>query len=102
MARFCANLGLPQRIQPLATMIAKRATENDVVAGRATTSVAAAAIFLACLASGETKTAKEIGEITGVAESTIKQTYRHLQPWAATLFPDGYKPAVAFNALPKA
>jgi transcription initiation factor TFIIB len=103
MARFCANLGLPQLIQRAATVIARRATEGDVVPGRSPISVAAAAIFMACLASADKdkKTAKEIGDIAGVAESTIKQTYRHLAPKADKLFPEDFKPVIPYELLPK-
>ncbi|XP_055343012.1 transcription initiation factor IIB-like [Paramacrobiotus metropolitanus] len=78
MPRFCANLALPSPVQRAATHIARKARDLDLVPGRSPVSVAAAAIFLACAASKSTKSSKEIGEITGVAESTIRQTYKHL------------------------
>jgi len=91
MSRFCGNLWLPFYIQGAATRIAKKAVELDLVAGRSPISIAAAAIYLASQASTDKKTAKEIGEIAGVAEVTIRQTYKLLLPRAAELFPGDFK-----------
>ncbi|KHN82738.1 Transcription initiation factor IIB [Toxocara canis] len=91
MSRFCGNLGLSHGIQAAATRIAKKAVELDLVAGRSPISIAAAAIYMASQASSEKKTAKEIGEIAGAAEVTVKQTYRLLYPRAKELFPEDFK-----------
>uniref|UniRef100_F1L3J2 Transcription initiation factor IIB n=1 Tax=Ascaris suum TaxID=6253 RepID=F1L3J2_ASCSU len=91
MSRFCGNLGLSHSIQAAATRIAKKAVELDLVAGRSPISIAAAAIYMASQASNEKKTAKEIGEIAGAAEVTVKQTYRLLHPRAKELFPEDFK-----------
>ena len=72
-----------------------------MVAGRSPLSVAAAAIFLACAASDNKKTAKEISEVSGVAESTIKQTYRILVGKVDNLFPDDFKFVTPIQSLPK-
>ncbi|VDM43294.1 unnamed protein product [Toxocara canis] len=90
-SRFCGNLGLSHGIQAAATRIAKKAVELDLVAGRSPISIAAAAIYMASQASSEKKTAKEIGEIAGAAEVTVKQTYRLLYPRAKELFPEDFK-----------
>lgn len=47
MARFCTNLDLPMAVQRAATHIARKATEENIVAGKSPISVAAAAIFMA-------------------------------------------------------
>ncbi|XP_015791881.1 transcription initiation factor IIB [Tetranychus urticae] len=84
MVRFCSNLGLSSAIQKAATHIARKAVELDIVPGRSPISVAAAAIYMACQ---DSKTPKEIGDIAGVAEVTIRQSYRLMAPRAADLFP---------------
>ena len=38
--------------------------------------------------------------ITGVAETTIKQTYKFMLPRVAELFPDDFKFAVPIDSLP--
>jgi transcription initiation factor TFIIB len=100
MSRFCGNLGLPFYIQGAATRIAKKAVELDLVAGRSPISLAAAAIYMASQASADKKTAKEIGEIAGVAEVTIRQTYRLLLPRAVELFPADFRFDTPIEALP--
>ncbi|GAU93220.1 hypothetical protein RvY_05193 [Ramazzottius varieornatus] len=101
MSRFCSNLGLPQTVQRAATHIARKATDMDLAGGRAPTTVAAAAIFLACAASDQKKTLKEISEVSGVADSTIKQTYRVLIGKVDGLFPEDFKFTTPISALPK-
>ncbi|KAJ1354398.1 Transcription initiation factor IIB [Parelaphostrongylus tenuis] len=100
MSRFCGNLSLPNSIQAAATRIAKRAVEMDLVAGRSPISIAAAAIYMASQASSEKRTAKEIGEIAGAAEVTVKQTYKLLYPQAAVLFPEDFKFITPIDQLP--
>uniref|UniRef100_A0A915Q3Q7 Transcription initiation factor IIB n=1 Tax=Setaria digitata TaxID=48799 RepID=A0A915Q3Q7_9BILA len=100
MSRFCGNLGLPHSIQAAATRIAKKAVELDLVAGRSPISIAAAAIYMASQASSDKKTAKEIGEIAGAAEVTVKQTYKLLYPRASELFPEDFKFATGVESLP--
>ncbi|VDM56504.1 unnamed protein product [Angiostrongylus costaricensis] len=100
MSRFCGNLSLPNSIQAAATRIAKRAVEMDLVAGRSPISIAAAAIYMASQASNEKRSAKEIGEIAGAAEVTVKQTYKLLYPRAAELFPEDFKFITPIDQLP--
>lgn len=47
MSRFCANLGLSLMVQKAATLIAKKAMDLDIVAGKSPISVSAAAIYMA-------------------------------------------------------
>lgn len=100
MSRFCSSLGLPTLIQRAATYIANRAVELDIVPGRSPISVAAAAIYMASQASNDKKTHKEIGDISGVAEVTIKQSYRLMFPRAHDLFPDDFNFAIPIEQLP--
>ncbi|TKR60941.1 hypothetical protein L596_028122 [Steinernema carpocapsae] len=102
MSRFCGNLGLPHDIQSAATRIAKKAVELDLVAGRSPISIAAAAIYMASNASAQAnrKSAKEIGEIAGAAEVTVKQTYKLLFPRARDLFPADFNFKVPIELLP--
>lgn len=100
MSRFCGNLGLPNIVQTAATRIAKKAVELDLVAGRSPISIAAAAIYMASQASTDKRSAKEIGEIAGAAEVTVRQTYKLLLPKAPELFPADFKFDTPVDALP--
>merc|ERR1719378_1322165 len=100
MSRFCSNLGLSQSIQRASIHIATKAVDLDLVPGRSPISVAAAAIYMACSASKEKKTQKEIGDIAGVAEVTIKQAYKLMLPRAKDLFPDSFQFDTPVEHLP--
>jgi len=92
MSRFCGNLSLPKYVETAATHIARLANELDLVSGRSPISVAAAAIYMASQSTPEDKrSAKDIGEIAGVAEVTIKQSYKLMYPRAVALFPDDFR-----------
>lgn len=100
MSRFCANLGLPPKIQQAATYIARKAVDFDLVSGRSPISVAAASIYMASQASADKKSQKEISEIAGVAEVTIRQSYKEMFVRAADLFPENFNFFTPPNMLP--
>lgn len=103
MSRFCSNLGLSSTVQRAATHIARKAVEMDIVPGRSPISVAAAAIYMASQASSEKKSQKEIGDIAGVADVTIRQSYKLMiedRKRAALLFPPDFKFETPIDQLP--
>jgi len=100
MSRFCSNLGLNSTVQRAAAYIAKKAHELDLVPGRSPVSVAAAAIYLASQASADKKSQKDIGDIAGVAEVTIRQSYRSMIGRAAELFPANFVFDTPIERLP--
>ena len=101
MSRFCKNLGLSLVVENAASNIARKAIGLDIVPGRSPISVAAAAIYMASQASRNRKTKKEIGDITGVADVTIKQLYKLMYPHAPFLFPSDFKFSVPIEHLPQ-
>ncbi|EHB10572.1 Transcription initiation factor IIB [Heterocephalus glaber] len=101
MSRFCSNLCLPNQVQMAATHIACKAVELDLVLGRSPISVAAAAIYMASQASAEKRTQKETGDIAGVANVTIRQSYRLIYLRAPDLFPSDFKFDTPVGKLPQ-
>lgn len=101
MSRFCTNLQLPAYVQKAASHIAEKAVQKDLAPGRVYLSVAAAAIYMASQASEVKKTQKEVGDIVGVADSTIRQSYRLLYPAREELFPADFKFVTPIDQLPK-
>jgi len=101
MSRFCGTLSMSREVQKAATCIAKKAMDLDIVPGRSPISVAAAAIYMASQASTDKRTQREIGDIAGVADVTIRQSYKLMLPRAAELFPDGFKFATPIENLPQ-
>ena len=101
MHRFCGTLGLSRDVQKAATHIAKVAGDLDIVPGRSPISVAAAAIYMASQASNDKRNQREIADIAGVAEVTIKQSYKLMLPRASELFPDGFDFDTPVDQLPQ-
>ena len=100
MSRYCGTLSLARNIQMAATCIAKRAVDMDIVRGRSPISVAAAAMYMASQASSDKRTQKEIADIAGVADVTIRQSYKLLLTRARDLFPEGFKFVTPIENLP--
>ena len=101
MSRFCGTLFLSRDVQKAATSIAKKAVDLDIVR-MSPISVAAAAIYMASQASDDKRTRREIADIAGVADETIKQSYKLMLHRAAELFPPGnitQDPALRDNIL---
>jgi len=101
MSRFCGTLSLAKNVQKAATGIAKRAVDLDIVPGRSPISVAAAAIYMASQASDDKRTQREIADIAGVADVTIRQSYKLMLPKAAELFPADFKFTTPIDHLPQ-
>lgn len=87
VSRFCSNLNLPSEVQRVAAHIAAVAKEKSITDGRNPTSIAAAAIYMASQVSDTKKLQKEISEVAGCAESTIKHSYRLMLSRATELIP---------------
>ena len=78
MIRFCNHLNLAPAVQAVCVAFANRVTERGTVAGRSPISIAAAGIYFVSAMLGIPKSPREIGEIAGVSESTIKNAYKYL------------------------
>lgn len=76
--RFCAALGLSGEVQRKAIEIIKKAEGRELTSGRGPTGVAAAAIYIASILCGERRTQREVAEIAGVTEVTIRNRYKEL------------------------
>jgi len=101
MSRFCGTLSLARDVQKAATFIAKKAMDLDIVPGRSPISVAAASIYMASQASSDKRTQREIADIAGVADVTIRQSYKLMLPRASELFPTDFKFTTPIENLPQ-
>lgn len=52
-------------------------------------------------ASDDKRSQKEIGDIAGVADVTIRQSYKLMYPHAVKLFPEDFKFATPIDQLPQ-
>ncbi|OWP55256.1 MAG: transcription initiation factor IIB [Thermoplasmatales archaeon B_DKE] len=76
--RFCSRLKLSMDARKKATEILKLARDNDLTSGKGPTGVAAAAIYIASLMTGERRTQRAVAEVAGVTEVTIRNRYKEL------------------------
>jgi transcription initiation factor TFIIB len=76
--RFCSELGLSGELQSKAIEIIKMAMEKELTSGRGPTGVAAAAIYIASVLLGERRTQREVADVAGVTEVTIRNRYKEL------------------------
>jgi len=76
--RFCSMLGLSDKVQAKAIEILKKAKKHDITSGKGPTGVAAAAIYIACVLSDEKRTQREVADICGITEVTIRNRYKEL------------------------
>ena len=100
-AFLCHSLSHSREVQKAATCIAKKAVDLDIVPGRSPISVAAAAIYMGSQASDDKRTQREIADIAGVADVTIRQSYKLMLPRAAELFPVDFKFTTPIENLPQ-
>jgi len=76
--RFCSILNLSDKVQANAIKILKKAKKLDITSGKGPTGVAAAAIYIACVLTGEKRTQREVASIVNVTEVTIRNRYKEL------------------------
>jgi len=87
MTRFCSHLKLPTFVETGAEEVAAKATEMGVVAGKSPDTIAAAAIYMVCMLSDHKKSMKEVSEVTGVTETTIRNCLKDLEAYRPQLLP---------------
>jgi transcription initiation factor TFIIB len=76
--RFCSELSLGSDVQAKAKEILDMASEMELTSGRGPTGVSAAAIYIASIWCGKRKTQREVAEVAGVTEVTIRNRYKEL------------------------
>jgi transcription initiation factor TFIIB len=78
ITQISSRLGLPRTIRETAAFIYRKATLNDLVRGRRTEGMAAAALYAACRQCNLPRTLDEIVHATNVSRTEIGRGYRHL------------------------
>jgi len=79
VARFASELDLSGEVQEKAKEMLNDAIERGLISGRGPTGVAAAAVYIAGVILGERRTQKEVADVAGVTEVTIRNRYRELK-----------------------
>ncbi|MAF35124.1 hypothetical protein CMO91_04735 [Candidatus Woesearchaeota archaeon] len=78
IARFASSLKLGPETQSKAVEILEEAQNAELTSGRGPTGIAAAALYVAALTRGEKKTQREVADVAGITEVTIRNRYKEL------------------------
>ncbi len=78
IARFSSSLKLRAETQSRAIGILERAQKSELTSGRGPTGIAAAALYVSALIHGEKRTQREVADVAGVTEVTIRNRYKEL------------------------
>jgi len=78
ISRFCSELKLSSETQSKSLEIIKQADELELTSGRGPTGIAAASIYIASILCNERRTQREVADIAGVTEVTIRNRYKDL------------------------
>jgi transcription initiation factor TFIIB len=76
--KFASELGFSADTQTKSIEIIKQAEEQQLTSGRGPTGLAAAALYVASLMTGEKRTQREIANVVGVTEVTIRNRYKEI------------------------
>ncbi len=76
--RFASALKLTPETQSKAVEILEMAENSELTSGRGPTGIAAASLYVAALINNEKKTQREVADIAGVTEVTIRNRYKEL------------------------
>jgi len=79
IARIASKAGLSEKTKRGATKILKIAEEKKISSGKDPMGLAAAALYVACVANGENKTQRDVADAAGVTEVTIRNRYKGLK-----------------------
>jgi transcription initiation factor TFIIB len=78
IARFASSLKLSPESQSYAVEILNKAQKVELTSGRGPTGIAAAALYVSALIHGEKRTQREVADVAGVTEVTIRNRYKEL------------------------
>jgi len=78
ISRFASVLKLSPKTQNEALKILKKAEGSELTSGRGPAGIAAAALYVAALLNEEKKTQREVADVAGITEVTIRNRYKEL------------------------
>ncbi|MBI2663715.1 transcription initiation factor IIB [Candidatus Woesearchaeota archaeon] len=76
--RFASALKISPEAQSKSIEILERAQREELTSGRGPTGIAAAALYVSALLYGEKRTQREVADVAGVTEVTIRNRYKEL------------------------
>mgnify|MGYP001567585523 CR=1 FL=1 len=76
--RFASALKLTAETQSKAVEILEQAENSELTSGRGPTGIAAASLYVAALINNEKRTQREVADVAGITEVTIRNRYKEL------------------------
>ncbi len=76
--RFASSLKLTAETASKAIEILEKAQHAELTSGRGPTGIAAASLYVSALLHGEKRTQREVADVAGVTEVTIRNRYKEL------------------------
>jgi transcription initiation factor TFIIB len=78
ISRFCSELKLSSDVRAKTVGILQEAAHRELTSGRGPTGIAAASLYIASVLCGERRTQREVAEVAGVTEVTIRNRYKEI------------------------
>ncbi len=78
ISRFSSILHLSPKTQNEALRVLKKADVSELTSGRGPAGIAAAALYVSALMNDEKKTQREVADVAGITEVTIRNRYKEL------------------------
>ena len=78
ISRFASILHLSPKAQNDALKVLRKADISELTSGRGPAGIAAAALYVAALMNDEKKTQREVADVAGITEVTIRNRYKEL------------------------
>ncbi|WP_435152672.1 transcription initiation factor IIB [Haladaptatus sp. DFWS20] len=76
--RMASALGLPENVREMASVIYRRALNEDLLPGRSIEGVATASVYAAARQAGVPRTMDEVATVSRIDEMEFKRTYRYI------------------------
>lgn len=76
--RYCSALGLRPEMEEKVLQLIEQSRQRDLVDGRSPTGIAAAALYVVARMEGQPRTQREIADMSGVTEVTIRNRYKEI------------------------
>ncbi|GAA0294287.1 transcription initiation factor IIB [Halarchaeum salinum] len=78
MDRMASALGVPRSVREIASVLYRRALNEDLIRGRSIEGVATACLYAACRKEGIPRSLEEVTEVSRVGQKEIGRTYRYV------------------------
>jgi len=78
ISRFCSELKLSGDVRAKTVEILQEAAHRELTSGRGPTGMAAASLYIASILCNERRTQREVADVAGVTEVTIRNRYKEL------------------------